>query len=199
MINTSNLRKIEGCKGKLKDLIGNEGILKLANEGLCPHYIITNPITKEETIWFMSSEINTWLENNYIKYNKGYDSQNYTFFHFNNNVEKAKLNVPAELSKINDLYHLPIQDINTPPGIYFLCKNDKIQYIGQSVNVASRVMQHIREGMKDFDNVFFITCNVSRLTELESSLIKYLTPPLNKKDNLNLNQNHIMIAESILS
>jgi len=199
MIDANKLKKIQDCKGRLKEIVGDEGVLQLAKNGICPHYIITNPITREESIWFIPSEINEWFETNFINYRDGAFVQNYTFVHFNKELHKANGTIPNELCKIKELYHLPIEHISTPPGIYFLCKNGKIQYIGQAVNVASRVITHITEGLKDFDSVFFITCSINRLTQLESSLIRYFQPELNKTCRISSSQMDEMVVQSLFN
>lgn len=180
MVDANKLRRIEDCKGRMKDIVGYDGVLQLARDGVCPHYIITNPITKEESIWFVPSEINNWFEENYVRYSKGYYTPEFTFVHFDKEANRCAGDVPLELSRIRDLYQLPIEHINTPPGVYFLCKGDKIKYIGQASNVSGRIVTHISEGMKDFDKVYYITCGLNRLNEMESALIRYLQPEYNK-------------------
>jgi|694.fasta_scaffold79329_2 hypothetical protein len=197
MLETNKLRKIQDCKGRLKEIVGDEGVLQLAKDGICPHYIITNPITKEESIWFIASEINEWFDKNFVNYRDGLFVQNYTFLHFNKELHKVRGQIPEELSRIKELYHLPMENISTPPGIYFLCKNNKIQYIGQAGNVANRVITHITEGLKDFDSVYFISCSINRLTELESSLIRYFQPELNRTCRINPSQRDVMIVQSM--
>lgn len=197
MIDSSKLRKIQDCKGRLKEIIGDEGVLKLAKDGICPHYIITNPITKEESIWFIPSELNEWFDDNFVTCRKGHFIQNYSFYHFNKELHKVNDKVPDELIRIKDLYRLPIENVSTPPGIYFLCKEGKIKYIGQAVNVAGRIIQHLNEGVKDFDSVYFIACPINQLTQLETSLIRYFQPELNRKSKLGYCDTDEIIYESL--
>jgi hypothetical protein len=145
MIDANKLKKIQDCKGRLKEIIGDKGVLQLAKDGICPHYLITNPMTNEQTIWFIASELNEWFEVNYINYIKGNFVQNYNFIHFDKDFHKAIGIVPDELLAISNLYQLPIQHLNTPPGIYFLCKKNKIVYIGQASNVSKRIIVQIEE------------------------------------------------------
>lgn len=194
----NKLKSVAECKGRLKELVGDDGILQLAKDGICPHYVITNPLTKEETIWFIPSELNEWLDSNYVRYNEGYFTQKYEFITFNENEYRAYGEVPKELSKISNLYHLPIKDIKTPPGIYFLCKGNEIQYIGQSSNISQRVITHLTEGLKEFENVYFITCPINRLTEVETALIRYYNPPLNKTSNVAPKGKDVFIVNSLL-
>ena len=62
-------------------------------------------------------------------------------------------------------------------GVYFLYKKGALQYVGQSVNVYSRIQQH--RGMKDFDQAKFIACHRSKLDDMEGFFIRLLEPPLN--------------------
>jgi hypothetical protein len=177
---SAKLKSIQDCKGRLKEFIGDEGILSLAKEGICPHYVLKNPSTQEESIWFVPSELNEWIEKNFLLFNEGFLSQKYCFIHFDKTMHKAVGSIPRELESIEDLYELPMQAIYTPPGIYFLCRDAQIQYVGQSTNVLKRILTHISEGVKDFDSVYFITCPKSQLDNLEKELINCYKPPLNK-------------------
>ncbi len=190
------LKRIDDCKGRLKELVGNDGIIQLAKDGKCPHYVVKNPITGEETMWFIPSEINEWLDENYTTYKEGFVTEKYQFIHFNKEELKA-VNIPPQLSKIKNLYELPLSNINTPPGIYFLCKNQDIQYIGRSVNVAQRIITHVSEGFKDFDSIYFISCSVNYLCDLETSCIRYFNPPYNVTNAKPPSQRDLNIVESL--
>ncbi|OLF36556.1 hypothetical protein BTW00_05585 [Psychrobacter sp. C 20.9] len=61
-------------------------------------------------------------------------------------------------------------------GVYFLVKNNEIVYIGQSINIASRITQH-RD--KDFDSVSYVACHKDELDILESLYILAYQPALN--------------------
>jgi hypothetical protein len=61
-------------------------------------------------------------------------------------------------------------------GVYFLVKGDKVVYVGQSVNVYSRIAQHQD---KDFDRFAFVACDKGLLDNLESLYIHVLKPELN--------------------
>lgn len=61
-------------------------------------------------------------------------------------------------------------------GVYFLIKDNEIVYIGQSINIASRITQH-RD--KEFDSVSYVACHRSELDVLESLYILAYKPPLN--------------------
>jgi len=62
-------------------------------------------------------------------------------------------------------------------GVYFLVKQEKVGYVGQSKNVFGRIADHAR--LKDFDRFAFIECNADTLDILESLYIHTLRPELN--------------------
>lgn len=192
------LKKISDCKGKLKQLVGDEGVLQLAKLKICPHYILINPITNEEHIYFDPAELNEWFVENYCKYNEGGINLNYNFHYFDKDLNTAKYDVPIELSQIKDLFELSIEQINTPPGIYFLCLDKKIQYIGKSVTISDRVISHIKENVKQFDKVFYVVCPLNELDSFETALIRYYKPPLNKTYLQNPDENDLLLVKSII-
>lgn len=61
-------------------------------------------------------------------------------------------------------------------GIYFLIEGEKIVYVGQSVNVYSRISYHHD---KVFESFAFIPCEKEMLDKLESLYIHVFRPPLN--------------------
>ena len=71
-----------------------------------------------------------------------------------------------------------------PPCVYFLFNNDDLVYVGQTVNLLSRIGTHINsaiysEKAKQFNRVFFVPCDIDKLLETEQAFIKFLTPPGN--------------------
>lgn len=62
-------------------------------------------------------------------------------------------------------------------GVYFLIENDKVVYVGQSLNIFSRVMQHVQN--KKFARVAYIPCSQDQLDAIESLYIHALKPKLN--------------------
>jgi len=65
-------------------------------------------------------------------------------------------------------------------GVYFLISEKKVVYVGQSVQVPSRVQAH---NDKKFDSVAVIRCNEDQLDRLESLYIHFLKPALNGSYN----------------
>jgi hypothetical protein len=62
--------------------------------------------------------------------------------------------------------------------VYFLCKDNRIVYIGQSINLASRLGQHMLS--KNFDRVFYMDVLREDLKRVEMELIKYYDPEYNR-------------------
>jgi hypothetical protein len=64
------------------------------------------------------------------------------------------------------------------PCIYFLCREERIVYIGQSVNLAQRISQHIQ--CKNFDRIFYFNVLAEDLNRIEAELIDFYDPELNR-------------------
>lgn len=65
----------------------------------------------------------------------------------------------------------------TACGVYFLIKDDVIVYVGQSVNVSSRVAMHAK--YREFTHAVYIPAAKDKLDILESLYIHMLKPALN--------------------
>lgn len=61
-------------------------------------------------------------------------------------------------------------------GVYFLIYEGRVVYVGQSVDVLSRISQHKE---KRFDRFAFVPCDRASLDVIESLYIHILQPPLN--------------------
>jgi hypothetical protein len=105
-------------------------------------------------------------------------------------------NIPFEISKIDCLFKLPKTLFNSGTCIYFLCREGKVVYVGQSENVHSRLVEHIKT--KHFDNVFYLRVPANKMNKVEHALISYLKPEYNKTSIKQTNKS-ISLAESILN
>lgn len=65
----------------------------------------------------------------------------------------------------------------TPPCVYFLVKDDEVIYIGQSVNLPSRIEAHLET--KIFDRVYYVPAARRDLSRVEGALIRFLKPKMN--------------------
>jgi hypothetical protein len=72
-------------------------------------------------------------------------------------------------------------------GVYFLILGNRVVYVGQSVNVYSRIDEHTR--VKSFERYAYVPCSIDMLDKLESLYIHCLRPTLNStlKDGLTKN------------
>lgn len=68
--------------------------------------------------------------------------------------------------------------------VYFLSLNGKVVYVGQSVNLGSRLSEHVRG--KTFDSVFYLPVPRNALNDVEGHFIRALRPPLNGKSGVPL-------------
>ena len=104
--------------------------------------------------------------------------------------------IPIEISKIDSLFKLPKSLFNSGSCIYFLCKNEKVVYVGQAENVHQRLVEHIRT--KVFDAVFYLRVPAHKMNKIESALISYLKPEYNRT-SLSVGNKDVSMAESILN
>lgn len=178
--NVRNLKTAKEIRGRFRDHISDDELYQLAKDNMCPHYRFINPVTKSEIIYFISQEIREWTEKHFLRGYKGTDFKPHQFIYLTNDYAPSLHEIPIELLKINGLQKLPLEFINTPSGIYFLCRNKKIVYIGQAINIAGRICSHLTEKRKEFDSCFFICCPVNKLNEIEGSLITHYKPEYNK-------------------
>jgi hypothetical protein len=65
-------------------------------------------------------------------------------------------------------------------GVYFLVQDDRIVYVGQSIEVSGRVLTHFRDGLKQFTHAAVLLCAPERLDELEMFWIRALRPEYNR-------------------
>lgn len=64
------------------------------------------------------------------------------------------------------------------PCIYFLLKNEKVVYIGQTEYGLKRILCHVTD--KHFDTIKILKCDKEHLNEIETELIAKYQPNYNK-------------------
>lgn len=97
--------------------------------------------------------------------------------------ERGIASMDGDLSKERILSMAVQRDKIVLSGVYFLVNKNEIIYVGQSVKTHSRLLTHWAE--KEFDKVFVLQVEKSRLTEVENHYIKKFNPRLNKSNNPN--------------
>ncbi len=73
-------------------------------------------------------------------------------------------------------FHLPACP---GPGVYFLLRDDRLVYIGRSIQPVARIAQHRYQ--KTFDRVFFLGVPAEDLDAVEGALIRRFRPPGNTR------------------
>jgi len=76
-------------------------------------------------------------------------------------------------------YEVNLKQYETRSGIYFLYDNDELVYIGQAFNISRRILEHLNEGVKEFNKVRYNIVQVEALNEVETTLISSLKPKYN--------------------
>jgi hypothetical protein len=67
-------------------------------------------------------------------------------------------------------------------GIYHLFYKDMLVYVGMSKNLRGRLLQHLKDKSKVFQNVLWFCCKeegIEEILEYEYKIIKKLKPSLN--------------------
>ena len=175
MAEVTSLLDAEAMSDKLKNIVSAVRLLELASCGMVPHYDV------DGAIMFGPGETKEWLNHNLVVRRAGR--------HLGNSIltvvdvmapSKSRDSIPVQLSAIAGmLIPLAIQSAESIgiPGVYFLCHEGAVVYVGQSVNVFGRVGAHI--GAKTFDSVWFVRVPPSDLDFVEGRLIHTLKPKYN--------------------
>ncbi len=73
-----------------------------------------------------------------------------------------------------------LEDSSVLCGVYFLFTHRELVYIGQSINIRSRIAGHQQNSKIDFDSVFFIEVDADKLIEIENDYIIRYDPKYNQ-------------------
>jgi hypothetical protein len=131
----SGLKTIEEAARELN--IDAERLRALADGGFAPHYRIDSGAPL-----FRMSELKRWAGANLVERIAGRDLP-------------APIRIVVPAPKVQDFRRVPIAlreiaglcditDETLRTGIYFLCRDGALLYVGQSINVAYRVAEHSR-------------------------------------------------------
>lgn len=162
-----SLKTAEEVSISIKNWISADRILELAESGYMPHYRIVG-----ESPRFKVTEVKNWLANNLVSECRG-----------RNLPEVIRVVIPppdltdrppTSISNVSNLTQLPKHGYQ--PGVYFLCKEGEVIYVGQSISPSSRIATHVSERQKDFDRVYLLPTPMSELDQVEASFIHHLRP-----------------------
>jgi len=155
--------------------ITTEKLLEFVEARQCPYWqVLDGPPL------FAKTEVKNWALRNLYCYREGRDVEQHLIV-VNPILAKVQEDkVPAELSCLNNLCKAPDMLSTRVSGVYFLCDAQKVLYVGQSVDVQSRIFQHRGEGKVPFESAYFLPLVKSSLNAIESAFIKTLIPPYNE-------------------
>lgn len=151
--------------------ISADRLTLLAESGYVPHFIADGGEPM-----FKLSEVKKWCADNLLQRCEGRNLPEPVTIAIEGERHFPRLGLPPQLEQLPNLRKLTPSLVGS--GIYFLCQNDKLQYIGQSVNILQRVSTH-HVPAHAFNAVYYIPWPKDDLDRIEAALIRNLEPPLN--------------------
>lgn len=175
MADVTSLLSAQEMSEKLKGVLSPDRLVELTAAGLLPCYDV------DGKTMFGAGETKEWINHNLVCRRPGRHVGNSLVTVVNVTSPKKDFDtVPQELAMIaNSLIPICLQSSETAgmSGVYFLCHEKKVVYVGQSKNVFGRVGAHL--GNKTFDCVWFVRVPQSDLDYVEGELIHVLKPKYN--------------------
>jgi hypothetical protein len=96
----------------------------------------------------------------------------------------ASAAIPQELALIGgELREIPVAPFRWETGVYFLVRDGRVVYVGQSVRPLGRLVDHFSGASKRFDRIFLLPVPLEHLNSLESAFIRALRPEYNGCQN----------------
>jgi len=145
-------------------------LVELAKCKLLPHYVVDG-----KWIMFEFDALELHIRKNFVKYKKPDAIQQIIPVFLPDATDV--IDPPISLFFIKNLKKFTIA--RHPPCVYFLCKDKKVVYIGQTVDLYDRINSHLRDGRKEFDEVYYVSIPTSELSKVESAFIKVFKPKYN--------------------
>lgn len=177
MADATSLLTPEEMSDRLHGVLSPERLVELAQSQIAPHYTI------DDQILFGCGETKEWINHNLVIRHPGKHLGDGILRVINVMSPASEVSPPVSLRGIAGLL-IPLSICGVEsvgcPGVYFLCHEGVVVYVGQAVNVLSRVGAHV--GDKTFDSVFFARVPASDLDFVEGSLIRSLSPKYNKNN-----------------
>lgn len=140
---------------------------------LMPHYSIKG---YDGMYFFIPGEAKQWIGDNLIRRQEGVSIPDHSVVVVPEDAHISQIGMPPALAAIRGL-----REFHTDMfcGIYFLCQNEEVVYVGQSVNAVARVKTHESETCGQFNRMFFLRLPAGQLDEAERRFIRALRPRLN--------------------
>lgn len=139
--------------------------------GYMPHYFVG-----QHGPYFKKTEAKKWVDENVLKTCEGRPlPERIVILADITNGDRVP---PARIQGIPGLKML---DAGTAlgSGVYFLCQENEVVYVGQSTKLGSRICAHFVERSKHFDTVWFMPVPTDQLIEMEKKFIDLLHPKYN--------------------
>ena len=156
---------------KLKKFFTKKDILYFAKNRYMPHHELGG-----SAIGYRYKEVVRWIVENATRYSDRGTNVHPAIIRFKSRVRKeAKHLIPDSLK---DIVNLTPMEIGYPSGVYFLCQDEKVVYVGQSANPSARIPHHYKD--KKFNRVYLIPVPEKRLLEVEHRYIREFLPLYNK-------------------
>lgn len=155
LINAEEVQSITG--------VDKETLLQYAKSGCCPHVLVAH-----KEIFFIRSHVVRWIRENLLHVCDGTEIAPVPILV----KEPCQWAVPQSLALVADRL-IEVPEIS---GIYFLVLGGEVVYVGQSCNVATRILNHKN---KTYDRALVLPCPRSKLNEIEAAFIGFFKPALN--------------------
>ncbi len=151
--------------------MSKERIIQLAEADIIPHARIDNgpPL-------FLITPTMEWIKENALHVQDGQKLPINLVTVVNKKPDFSE--VPEELKGIVDKLR-KIDILAYPPCIYFLIREHKVVYVGQTTSLASRIQSHLND--KVFDDVLYLPIPRDNLDEVERQFIISLRPEYNNE------------------
>mgnify|MGYP003124676236 CR=1 FL=1 len=165
---------------KLGFEVSAERILELSESGHLPHWRWC--FDEAERYLYRFPEIKDWFREHHLMHVKGVPFPDLTVL-----ADPGGIGTPAERERVPECIRtlwesLRVAPVSRIPGVYFLISKGEVVYVGQSVNVYSRITSHkSRDEYKRYDEALFLPVPKSDLNDLEVALIHALKPRYNRK------------------
>jgi hypothetical protein len=146
--------------------ISKERLVELCQSGYAPHYYLDNkgPL-------FKKGEIYNWVKTNLLRAKGGSSMYKITVVQ---DPPANPMSIPRAIAGVGNLLELRMTEAVV--GVYFLCLEDRVVYVGQSIDVYQRIRQHKD---KKFDRILFLPIPERELDHFERAFILILKPEHN--------------------
>lgn len=179
-------------------MITPERLTELANSGYVPHYrwrigvpIDGKPLVDDQPV-FRITEVRAWFVANGLNRDPGAPFPDITVIH-SRSERPAANELPPELISLRQSLVSAPQPAQMS-GVYFLVRDNRLVYIGQSKSVWRRIAVHSVE----FDRAFVIPTPESDLSRIEGSLIRHFRPSDNVSSGPTPHIDHAAVVRALV-